>query len=151
VHSLNAIEDVCKTRIHPIDIFVGSRVRLRREELQITQQKLGSLLGLTFQQIQKYESGMNRVSASRLFEISRILLVDIKYFFEEVTEEVLQVSVSSAAISKQDCHLSQKLEPEVSELIKTYASIRSASIRKSLLALISTIQNSDGDHQSTVI
>ncbi len=100
MNSSNAIEDVCKTRIHPIDIFVGSRVRLRREELQITQQKLGSLLGLTFQQIQKYESGMNRVSASRLFEISRILLVDIKYFFEEVTEEILQVSVLSTAAEK---------------------------------------------------
>lgn len=67
---------------NPIDKHVGSRVRMRRMMLSMSQEKLGDALGLTFQQVQKYEKGMNRIGASRLQEISRILQVPVAFFFE---------------------------------------------------------------------
>src|ERR1700740_3260585 len=67
---------------NPIDVHVGLQVRLRRKELKISQEKLAETLGLTFQQVQKYERGTNRISASKLFEIARSLRVSIAWFFE---------------------------------------------------------------------
>ena len=67
---------------HPVDTHVGGRIRLRRRMLGITQQQLGATLGVTFQQLQKYEMGANRVSASRLWEIARALDVPVAFFFE---------------------------------------------------------------------
>ena len=73
-----------KKQPNPIDIHVGSRVRLRRMMLGMSQEKLGESLGITFQQIQKYEKGTNRVSASRLQGIARLLSVPVSYFFEDL-------------------------------------------------------------------
>ena len=67
---------------NPIDVHVGLQVRLRRKELKISQEKLAEALGLTFQQVQKYERGSNRISASKLYEIARTLRVSIAWFFE---------------------------------------------------------------------
>src|SRR3546814_18172810 len=72
---------------HPVDVHVGGRVRLRRVFLGYSQEKLANALGLTFQQIQKYERGANRISASKLYELSRILSVPVTYFFEGVESE----------------------------------------------------------------
>ena len=68
---------------NPIDIHVGSRVRLRRMMLGMSQERLGESLGITFQQIQKYEKGTNRIGASRLQHIARVLTVPISFFFED--------------------------------------------------------------------
>ena len=70
---------------NPIDIHVGSRVRLRRMMLGMSQEKLGESLGITFQQVQKYEKGANRISASKLWDIARFFRVDIGYFFDGLT------------------------------------------------------------------
>jgi transcriptional regulator with XRE-family HTH domain len=72
-----------KKKPNPIDIHVGSRVRLRRNMLGMSQEKLGEMLGITFQQIQKYEKGTNRVGASRLQAISTVMNVPVSYFFED--------------------------------------------------------------------
>lgn len=72
-----------KKKPNPIDIHVGSRVRLRRNMLGMSQEKLGESLGITFQQIQKYEKGTNRVGASRLQAIASILSVPVSFFFED--------------------------------------------------------------------
>ena len=72
----------------PIDVHVGSRIRLRRQLLGLSQEKLGESLGLTFQQVQKYERGANRVSASRLFDLSVVLGVPISFFFDDISPEV---------------------------------------------------------------
>src|SRR5947207_6027813 len=69
---------------NPIDVQVGSRVRLRRNMLGLSQEKLGAEVGLTFQQVQKYEAGTNRVSASRLHDLSRVLDVPVSFFFDDV-------------------------------------------------------------------
>jgi len=67
---------------HPVDVYVGGRVRLRRIFLGYSQEKLGQALGLTFQQIQKYERGLNRISSSKLYELSKLLEVPVAFFFE---------------------------------------------------------------------
>ncbi len=71
-------------RANPIDVHVGARVRLRRMLLGMSQEKLGEHLGLTFQQIQKYEKGINRIGASRLFDLSQVLGVPVQFFYEEL-------------------------------------------------------------------
>src|ERR1700734_2336267 len=71
---------------NPIDVHVGLQVRLRRKELKISQEKLAETLGLTFQQVQKYERGANRISASKLYEIARSLRVSIGWFFEGLAD-----------------------------------------------------------------
>jgi transcriptional regulator with XRE-family HTH domain len=78
---------VKKTLPNPTDVIVGSRVRLRRIELGLSQTKLANALGITFQQIQKYERGTNRIGASRLLAIAKVLQVDIGYFFPAHGEE----------------------------------------------------------------
>src|SRR5947209_19234508 len=75
---------------NPVDVHVGSRVRLRRTLLGMSQEKLGDALGLTFQQVQKYERGANRVGASRLYDLARVLAVPVSYFFEEFGEASLR-------------------------------------------------------------
>ena len=75
-------EEKNSRRPNPIDVHVGSRVRFRRMLLGMSQEKLGEKLGLTFQQIQKYEKGINRVAAGRLYNIAQALGVDVGYFFE---------------------------------------------------------------------
>ncbi len=70
-------------RPNPVDVHVGSRVRLRRMLLGMSQERLGEQLGLTFQQIQKYEKGINRIGASRLFDLSQVLGVPVQFFYDE--------------------------------------------------------------------
>lgn len=75
---------VPKKQANPIDVQVGNRVRIRRMLIGMSQERLGDLLGLTFQQVQKYEKGVNRIGAGRLFEMSRILNVPVDFFYEGV-------------------------------------------------------------------
>src|SRR6516225_12248324 len=76
-------EEKGSRRPNPIDVHVGSRVRFRRMLLGMSQEKLGERLGLTFQQIQKYEKGINRIGASRLFDLAHVLGVPVQFFYEE--------------------------------------------------------------------
>ena len=79
---------------NPIDVHVGSRIRLRRTLLGLSQERLAEAIGLTFQQVQKYERGANRVGSSRLFDLSRVLDVPIAYFFDEMPSNVQEKSPS---------------------------------------------------------
>src|ERR1700691_3401476 len=100
---------------NPIDVQVGSRVRLRRNMLSLSQEKLGEAIGLTFQQVQKYERGANRIGASRLFELSRVLDVPVSFFFDETDpvrapaipagfEEPPQEAFDSDPLRKRETH-----------------------------------------------
>ena len=84
---------------NPVDIHVGSRVRLRRTLLGMSQKKLGNALGLTFQQIQKYERGANRIGSSRLFLLSRILDVPVSFFFDDMAPEVASAARKTAPVN----------------------------------------------------
>ena len=77
-----------KKQANPVDVQVGNRIRIRRMLIGMSQERLGDLLGLTFQQVQKYEKGVNRVGAGRLFEVARILGVPIEFFYEGVDAQV---------------------------------------------------------------
>ena len=79
---------MAKKQANPIDVQVGNRVRIRRMLIGMSQERLGDLLGLTFQQVQKYEKGVNRIGAGRLFEVSRILNVPVDFFYEGVTAQL---------------------------------------------------------------
>jgi transcriptional regulator with XRE-family HTH domain len=109
--------------IHEVDSHVGSRVRLRRRILGISQTKLGDALGLTFQQVQKYENGSNRISASRLFEISQILSVDPDFFFQGLPELELSRAEPDKPIDPDDRGITQS-DPEIYRSGETLAFVR---------------------------
>ena len=106
---------------HPVDVHVGKRIRHRRWMVGMTQQQLGEIVGIKFQQIQKYETGMNRVSASRLWDISEALDVSISFFFEGLNagEDDLVHQATSADQLKGDL-LADK---EALELVRSYYAI----------------------------
>lgn len=101
---------------NPVDVHVGGRVRLRRVILGMSQEKMGAAIGLTFQQVQKYERGSNRISASRLFDLSRVLDVPVSFFFDDMPDDVAGASpyaVHSGAVSSP---ISMEPEEELATL-----------------------------------
>lgn len=114
-----------------IDRVVGQRIRWRRRELKLTQERLGELLELTFQQVQKYEKGVNRVSAGRLYEIAGVLGVPINYFFEGA-EDFLGAEQAEFSEDEDEPH-APVMTPEMLELISAFQKIEDVSLRKSLL------------------
>ena len=124
---------------NPIDVHVGSRMRLRRTLLGMSLQKLGEAIGLTYQQVQKYERGSNRIGASRLFDLARVLDVPVGFFFDDMSDDV---AARSPGQSKGTASEAVDVEPdpmakrEALELVRAYYKIRDASVRKRLLKLI---------------
>lgn len=123
---------------NPIDVHVGRKLQLRRTLLGLSQERLGDLIGLTFQQVQKYESGANRVSSSRLYDIARVLEIGIPYFFEGMSAEVegqspghLQGAVPLVSDDEKD----PMARRETLELVRAYYQIKSPRIRKQLVDL----------------
>jgi len=102
---------------HPVDVYVGKRIRHRRWMNGTTQQQLAEAVGIKFQQIQKYETGMNRVSASRLWDISNVLDVPVSYFFEGVDDSQQEGNVAGGATGDI---LTDK---EALELLRSYYAI----------------------------
>lgn len=116
-----------------IDRAVGQRIRWRRREMKLTQEKLGEILDLTFQQVQKYEKGVNRVSAGRLYEIASVLDVPVGYFFEGLDGAAQAAHAGVAEADEEDGFLSLSLSGEDLELIAAFQKIGDAALRKSLL------------------
>src|SRR5580692_7605907 len=122
-----------ESRPSPIDVHVGARIRLRRTLLGMSQERLGESLGLTFQQVQKYERGVNRVGASRLFDLSRVLDVPISFFFDDMPENL--ATAFGAQPSRRPPGLSDTTEAfaddtlnrrETLELVRAYYRITDA-------------------------
>lgn len=108
---------------NPIDIEVGRRIRLRRNEVGMSQTQLGDELGITFQQVQKYEKGVNRVGASRLVRISEVLKTSVQFLTNQS--------------AKEDSSFSELLvQPYAMDLLKAYTSIKDKKVRASLLRLV---------------
>src|ERR1700752_3027816 len=97
-------EEKGSRRPNPIDIHVGSRVRFRRMLLGMSQEKLGEKLGLTFQQVQKYEKGINRIGASRLFDLAQVLGVSVQFFYEEAPSADAHPVAADGFAEKPDEH-----------------------------------------------
>ncbi len=120
---------------HPIDIGVGSRVRGRRILMGMSQERLGDELGVTFQQVQKYEKGANRISASRLHDISQVLDVSPGYFFEEITG----IKLSSQSQPPQPAASDPLNKRETLELVRAYYRIADPDVRHEIAALIRSL------------
>ena len=119
---------------HPVDVQVGERVRRRRTQLGMSQEKLGKALSLSFQQLQKYEKGTNRISANRLYEISRVLEVPVSYFFDETELE-------KALGGKEPLPPHSR---ETLRLVSAYYGIPDANIRRRLRDLLKSLARPGG-------
>ncbi len=135
-----------ESRPSPIDVHVGTRIRLRRTLLGMSQERLGEALGLTFQQVQKYERGVNRVGASRLFDLSRVLDVPISFFFDDMPETLAgsfgaQPNRRAAGLPEAgggfpDDTLNRR---ETLELVRAYYRITDPNVRKRMFDLIKSM------------
>ncbi len=127
------------TKPHPVDIHVGARVRIRRTLLGMNQTKLGEELGLTFQQVQKYENGKNRISASRLYDLARVFDVSVEHFFEDMPPEVAAISLATKGRSRMKKLPSYEPNPmakqETLELVRAYFKIEGVNVRKRVYQL----------------
>jgi transcriptional regulator with XRE-family HTH domain len=120
---------------NPVDIHVGGRVRLRRTLVGMSQEKLGQALGLTFQQVQKYERGANRIGASRLYHLSRILEVPIAFFFDDMPEAVQGGVAGMGESAQQPYERNPLVKRETLELVRAYYRITDDRARKRLFEL----------------
>lgn len=133
-----------KKKPNPIDIHVGSRVRLRRNMLGMSQEKLGESLGITFQQIQKYEKGTNRVGASRLQAISTILNVPVSFFFEDAPG-VPSLTGGMAEASSTSFVVDFLNSAEGLQLNRAFAKITDAKIRRKIIDLVKALADGSED------
>ncbi|MCX4348390.1 MAG: helix-turn-helix domain-containing protein [Alphaproteobacteria bacterium] len=137
---------------NPIDVHVGNRIRLRRQLLGLSQEKLAEMLGLTFQQVQKYERGMNRVGASRLWDIGKVLSVPVNFFYEDMDEEVAKQSPRMFSLpDSTPLTLAEETEnfdvdpmhrQETIELVKAYYKIPNRQAAKHMFELIIAMSKS---------
>lgn len=131
-----------KSSPDPVDIHVGARVRLRRTLLGMSQEKLGKALGLTFQQVQKYERGANRIGSSRLFQLSQILDVPVSFFFDEMAPETSRKAEGLAERDVQVFEADKLSRRETLELVRAYYKITDASVRKKIFEMVKAVGNS---------
>lgn len=128
---------------NPVDIHVGGRLRMRRSMLGMSQESLADAVGLTFQQVQKYERGSNRVSASRLYQFSKILDVPVAYFFEKYGEGDRKSGILNygMADNSQEPILNDDLllERETHEILRVYYSVTDAKKRREILHIVKSM------------
>ncbi len=126
---------------NPVDIHVGSRIRLRRQLLRMSQEKLGDELGVTFQQVQKYERGANRVGASRLYRLSRVLEVPVQFFFEGLNEKS---TISAMAEGDQTPIVYDFIQSSDGvSLAESFSRIKDAKVRRRVLELVRTLASEE--------
>ncbi len=127
---------------NPVDLHVGGRIRMKRKVLGVSQERLAEALGLTFQQVQKYERGANRVSASKLYEIARFLQAPISYFFEGLADPTVEGAGGDTEGAEQFVH-DFLMTPEGLELAATFPKIRKGRVRRRVLELVRTLAGED--------
>ena len=120
----------------PVDIHVGSKLRLRRNLLGLSQTDLGKMLGITFQQIQKYERGSNRIAASRLFKLSEVLVVPVSYFFDGLSP----AKAPLATVVNADLLAGR----ETGKLVRAYYQIPDTGVRRQIMELMNALAPRSG-------
>ncbi len=130
----------------PVDVHVGRRVRMRRTLLGMTQTSLGEAIGLSFQQVQKYENGKNRIGSSRLYDLVRVLDVPVEFFFEEMPAAVAASSLAQGGRKAKEPP-SYERDPmakrETLELVRAYYKITNPQVRKRLYELTKAVEAAD--------
>lgn len=141
---------VVESGIGPIDVHVGARIGARRKLLQLSQKELAERLGITFQQVQKYEKGVNRIGAGRLYSIATILGVGVDYFYDDVTTESYTKlpeynTIYGAGFLEED-HIDQQFDPmkgtEATMLLKAYYAMPTKA-RAALLTMLNSMRDRD--------
>jgi transcriptional regulator with XRE-family HTH domain len=122
---------------HPVDREVGLRVRMRRKELGVSQERLADALGITFQQVQKYERGANRISASKLWEIARALNTPVGYFFEGLDASAAQPTTMTS------CAQDFLMTTDGLDLAKAFPRITQPAVRRKLVDLVRSLADED--------
>ncbi len=132
-----------KGRSTPVDSYVGSRVRQRRMLLGMSQEKLGKAVGISFQQIQKYERGTNRIGASRLFTLSKVLSVPIAFFFEEMPRALAAAGAKARGFSDASVTFEADLmdSRETAKLVRAYYRVEVPARRRKVLQLLRSMSN----------
>ena len=134
---------------NPIDIHVGSRLKLRRSLLGLSQERLADELGITFQQVQKYEKGLNRIGASRLWDLAQVLGVSVDYFYENLDENSKNKSprkISNNLIlsdNPKEFDMSILLNKDIRDLINAYVMISDPKQAKNILSLVMSMASKD--------
>lgn len=125
-----------------VDERIGKRVKSRRLEVDLSQEKLAELVGVTFQQIQKYENGVNRIAASRLWEMSKALGVPVGYFYEGLSSAI---GPGVAEESAPDLVYDMMATPEGQRLLQIFGAIKSARLRRRVVELVRVMAEEDGE------
>ena len=134
---------------NPIDLHVGARIRMRRKVLGVSQEKLAEELCLTFQQVQKYERGVNRIGASRLFDLARVLDVPIGFFFDDMPDSMGGVAsgfrsrLAGFAETQEGFEDDTLHKRETLELVRAYYRINEPAVRKRVFDLIKSLAPSE--------
>jgi transcriptional regulator with XRE-family HTH domain len=132
-----------KGAFNPIDKHVGSRVRMRRLMLDMSQTDLGDALGLTFQQVQKYEKGANRIGASRLQHLSQILQVPVPFFFEGAPASIGRPAAEASADASSSFVSDFLATSEGLDLVRAFTCIEDAKLRRAIVRLVEQIAPDD--------
>ena len=131
---------------NPIDVHVGNRVRMRRMLIGMSQERLARELGLTFQQVQKYEKGTNRISASRLYRMAQILGVPVQYFFEDLPASISSEGVEGMAEAHSHAMIMDFLgSSEGLQLNRHFAAIRNPAVRRAVVELVRNLAKANGE------
>ncbi|MFP3920482.1 MAG: helix-turn-helix domain-containing protein [Dichotomicrobium sp.] len=134
---------------HHIDVHVGSRVRLRRMFIGMSQERLGEQMSLTFQQIQKYEKGTNRIGASRLFQLAEVLNVPVGFFFEGLEAPVQGVRKGEFAEAKSESYVMDFLDSrEGVELNRAFVRIKDPKVRKSIVDMVRAMADAEQQEEA---
>ena len=135
---------------NPIDIHVGQRVRLRRTLLGMSQEKLGKAINVTFQQVQKYERGTNRIGSSRLYQLSQVLDIPVSYFFDDLPIEITaRKSPGLTDVKVASFQGDPLVKRETLELVRAYYRITDPSVRKRIFELVKAVAKpASGDKSS---
>lgn len=128
---------------NPVDVHVGGRIRLRRTLLGLSQEKLGNAVGLTFQQIQKYERGANRVGASRLYQFSNVLDVPVSFFYDDMASDVKSSQPGLSEGEREPFDQEHFGRRETLELVRAYYAISNPAIRKRIYELTKSVARMD--------
>jgi transcriptional regulator with XRE-family HTH domain len=136
---------------NPIDVHVGLQVRLRRKALKISQESLAEALGLTFQQVQKYERGSNRISASKLYEIARTLRVSIAWFFEGLGDPETARADDPSLLRPSPSAIAFLMTPEGMDLASLFPRIPQRQVRRRMVELVrSMVENQTAEVHASI-
>lgn len=132
---------------HPVDVHVGKRLRLKRTIMGLSQESIGKAIGVTFQQIQKYERGINRMGASRLYDFAKTLNIPVSYFFEGFDDELtIDSAVYGMAEGKAPAFEHEQVSSrETMDIMRAYYKIRNPSVRKRIIELIKAVSEENAE------